>query len=85
MEGAQVERVGEGVKITFDSGIMFATNSSALNVQTKENLGDLATVLEKYEDTTAAYGEEQPVADTTTKAGREANRRVEVAIYAMTK
>ncbi|WP_420386255.1 OmpA family protein [Roseivirga sp.] len=51
LEGAEVERVGEGIKITFDSGLMFATNQSTLNVNTKTNLQDLATVLQKYEDT----------------------------------
>ncbi len=51
LEGARVERVGEGIKITFDSGLMFATNQSTLTVPTKENLKDLATVLQKYEDT----------------------------------
>ena len=30
IEGAKVERIGEGIKITFDSGILFQTNSSAL-------------------------------------------------------
>ncbi|MBO6762147.1 MAG: glycine zipper 2TM domain-containing protein, partial [Roseivirga sp.] len=49
LEGADVERIGEGIKITFDSGIMFATNQSSLNVDTKTNLQDLATVLKKYE------------------------------------
>ena len=28
--GAKIERVGEGIKITFDSGILFETNSSTL-------------------------------------------------------
>lgn len=51
LEGAEIERVGEGIKITFDSGLMFATNSSSLNQKTKDNLSDLATTLKKYEDT----------------------------------
>lgn len=51
LEGATVERVAEGIKITFDSGLMFATNKSDLNVNTKENLQNLAEVLQKYEDT----------------------------------
>ena len=51
LEGATVERVGEGIKITFDSGLMFATNQSSLNATTKENLKNLATTLLKYEDT----------------------------------
>ena len=51
LEGAKIERIGEGIKITFASGLMFATNQSALTVATKENLKNLATVLQKYEDT----------------------------------
>ena len=51
LKGAKVERVGEGIKITFDSGLMFATNQSALNTDTKENLKNLSTTLQKYEDT----------------------------------
>ena len=30
LEGATVERVGEGIKITFDSGILFQTDSSRI-------------------------------------------------------
>ncbi|MDQ4141401.1 MAG: glycine zipper domain-containing protein, partial [Bacteroidota bacterium] len=30
MENAKIERVGEGIKITFNSGILFATNSAEL-------------------------------------------------------
>lgn len=51
LEGAEIVRVGEGIKITFDSGLMFALNSSDLNQATKNNLSDLAETLKKYEDT----------------------------------
>lgn len=51
LKGAKIERVGEGIKITFASGLMFATDQSALTVATKENLKSFATVLQKYEDT----------------------------------
>ena len=51
IEGARVERVGEGIKITFASGIMFDVNSSSLRGAAKENLGKLAVILNKYEDT----------------------------------
>ena len=125
LEGAQVERVGEGIKITFRQGIQFAVNSAELTTASKTNLQDLARVLNKYEDTnvlieghtditgersynqtlsekraasvsnyikslgvvggritTVGYGPDQPVADNNTKAGRQQNRRVEVAIWA---
>jgi outer membrane protein OmpA-like peptidoglycan-associated protein len=51
LEGAQVERVGEGILITFNSGLVFETNSSTLSATTKSNLDDLAKTLKKYDDT----------------------------------
>jgi outer membrane protein OmpA-like peptidoglycan-associated protein len=51
LEGVQVERVGEGIKLTFDSGILFAVNKSELNAASKANLTDLALILNKYDDT----------------------------------
>ncbi len=51
LEGAKVERVGEGIKITFDSGILFTVNSDALTGTSKQNIVSLAKTLQKYEDT----------------------------------
>lgn len=51
LAGASVERVGEGIKITFDSGLMFGFDSYSLNSSTKTNLSNLAKTLNKYEDT----------------------------------
>ncbi|MCE3228645.1 MAG: hypothetical protein K0S32_3196 [Bacteroidetes bacterium] len=51
VEGAKVERVGEGIKITFDSGILFDVNSSTLKGEAKDNIQQLAKVLQKYDDT----------------------------------
>lgn len=125
MANARVERVGEGIKITFDSGILFDTNSSALRPASQADISKLAATLQKYPDTnvlveghtdntgtdainqplseqraqsvangltaqgvassritTKGYGSSQPVADNSTAEGKQANRRVEVAIYA---
>ena len=125
MKNAKVERVGEGIKITFDSGILFDTNSATLRPASEADITKMAAVLQKYPDTnvlieghtdnsgsdainqplserraqavaksTAAkgvassrvsatgYGSTQPVADNTTPEGKQANRRVEVAIFA---
>lgn len=49
--GADVKRVGEGINITFESGVLFATNSSQLNMAAKDNLAKLTDVLNKYPDT----------------------------------
>ena len=51
IEGAQVERVGEGIKITFDSGILFDVDKAELKNQHKSELTELAAILNKYEDT----------------------------------
>jgi outer membrane protein OmpA-like peptidoglycan-associated protein len=51
IEGATVERVAEGIKITFDSGIMFDIDKSDLRPEAQENLTKLAVILNKYEDT----------------------------------
>lgn len=125
IQGAKVERVGEGIKITFESGILFASGKSVLQPVAKANIDKLAVILNKYEDTnilieghtdsdgseefnqtlsesratsvatyvksqnvkgsritTAGYGEAQPVATNDTPEGKQANRRVEIAIFA---
>ncbi|MBZ0267180.1 OmpA family protein [bacterium] len=51
LEGAKVERVGEGIKITFDSGILFAVNKADLQPAAQSNLNELAVILKKYDDT----------------------------------
>ena len=49
--GAKVERVGEGIKITFDSGLLFDVDKAELSAQSKQELADLANILKKYPDT----------------------------------
>jgi outer membrane protein OmpA-like peptidoglycan-associated protein len=51
IEGAKIERVGEGIKITFDSGLLFDVDKAALKDRSREELAKLAKVLNKYEDT----------------------------------
>ena len=125
MQNAKVERVGEGIKITFDSGILFDTNSANLRSSSEADITKMAAVLQKYPDTnvlveghtdntgsdainqplserraqavaastiakgvsssritTQGYGSTQPVGDNNTVEGKQANRRVEIAIYA---
>lgn len=65
LKGATVERVGEGILITFDSGLLFEVNKSDIQTATKANLDQLSQTLKKYDDTnilveghTDATGEE---------------------------
>jgi outer membrane protein OmpA-like peptidoglycan-associated protein len=51
LSNAKIERVGEGIKITFDSGILFVTNSSELQPAAKANIESLSRILNKYPDT----------------------------------
>ena len=125
LPNAKVERVGEGIQVTFDSGILFDVNSNTLRGAAQENLASLATRLEEYEGTVVLVvghtdssgdpdynqglserradaarsflrtegladdrlaaqgrGEAEPIAEEDTQAGMQANRRVEIAIYA---
>jgi outer membrane protein OmpA-like peptidoglycan-associated protein len=49
--GAIVERVGEGLQVTFASGLLFDTDSDVLNASAKQNLTSLAASLDKYPGT----------------------------------
>ena len=122
--GAVVERVGEGIQVTFPSGLLFDFDSDAIRSTAASNLNELARNLSKYGDTnlmiaghtdavgsseynqglsdrraesaarylsaqgvnrhiaTVGLGEREPVASNTTEAGRQQNRRIEIAIYA---
>lgn len=51
LPNAQVERVGEGIKITFGSDILFDVDSYQLKPETKRQLTEFAQTLNKYEDT----------------------------------
>lgn len=51
IKGAKVERIGEGIKITFDSGILFDTNEFDLKSAAQTELTELAVILNKYPDT----------------------------------
>src|SRR5690606_32496557 len=51
LEGAHVERVGEGIRITFDSGLLLGHDSCQLKPETEQNLETLSETLQKYDDT----------------------------------
>jgi len=49
--GAVVERVGEGLQVTFASGLLFDYDSDVLREAARKNLATLAASLEKYPNT----------------------------------
>jgi outer membrane protein OmpA-like peptidoglycan-associated protein len=51
LKNAEIERVGEGIAIKFDSGILFGFDSDALQPNGRANLSDLANSLKQYPDT----------------------------------
>lgn len=51
LPNAKVERVGEGIQVTFDSGILFDVDSYELRTEARSNLRSLAASLEDYEGT----------------------------------
>ncbi len=123
--GATVTRVGEGIAVTFASGLLYDFDSDVVRTESAGNLRNLAASLGKYPKTdlmivghtdavgTSAYnqalsqrrataalsyleaqgvstsrlkavgrGETEPLSANDTEGGRQANRRVEIAIYA---
>ncbi len=49
--GATVQRVGEGIVVTFDSGILFDFDQAALKPAARENLANLAASLNEHDGT----------------------------------
>jgi len=125
VKGAKVERVGEGIQVTFDSGLLYDFDSDVVRPEARVNLRELAASLERYPGSdllilghtdqlgstaynqalserransgatylmsqgvsgtriaTRGLGESEPVASNETEAGRQANRRVEISIFA---
>jgi outer membrane protein OmpA-like peptidoglycan-associated protein len=48
--GARVERVGEGILVTFESGLLFDFDSDRIRGETRSNLDQLARSLDEYPD-----------------------------------
>lgn len=48
IKGAKVERVGEGIQVTFASGLLYDFDSDVVRAEARTNLRELAASLEKY-------------------------------------
>ncbi len=48
--GADVKRVGEGINVTFESGVLFALDQSTLSSTAQTKIQDLGNVFAKYPD-----------------------------------
>lgn len=51
VEGANVERVGEGIRVVFDTGILYSSGSSTLTAGSRYNIEKLSRILNRYHDT----------------------------------
>jgi outer membrane protein OmpA-like peptidoglycan-associated protein len=51
LEGARIERIGEGIKITFAGGILFDVDRAELRPEAQTELTKLGRILGKYDDT----------------------------------
>ncbi|MCH7402193.1 OmpA family protein [Belliella kenyensis] len=51
VKDAEVERVGEAIKLTFDSGILFGFDSYSLTPQAQENIMKFSEILKEFPDT----------------------------------
>lgn len=76
LPGADVERVGEGILVTFDegSGVKFATNQSALNASSQSTLDQLIQVMNEYPGTevlVAGHTDDQGAADYNLELSRK--------------
>jgi outer membrane protein OmpA-like peptidoglycan-associated protein len=49
--GATIERVGEGLLVTFDSGLLFAYDSDVIEGAARDNLNNLAESIREYPNT----------------------------------
>lgn len=71
LENADVERVGEGIKVTFDSGILFDFDSDGLRQAARSNLSEFAESMKEFEETNILV-----VGHTDAKGSEEYNQRL---------
>ena len=91
VENATVETVTDAnnltaVKVTFDSGVLFATNKHSLNKKAQENLEEFAKVLIEYSDAdVVVYGHTDSTGTDAINNPLSVKRAEAVANYLLTK
>lgn len=79
---ADVERIGEGIKVTFDSGILFQTGKADLNASSKTALTKFAATLIEYPDTDVmVYGHTDSTGSDAINQPLSENRAAAVKAY----
>ena len=83
--GAIVERVGEGLQVTFESGLLFASGSDVLRADAKSNLATFAKSLDKYPNTDVLIvGHTDSVGTDSYNAALSARRAASAQSYLVT-
>ena len=49
LDNAKIERVGEGIKVTFDSGLLFDFDSASLRPEAERDLAEFANSMEEFD------------------------------------
>lgn len=82
LDNANVERVGEGIKVTFDKGILFDFDSANLRSGVKGEIEELASVLNEYGKTTIIFaGHTDSKGDSAYNQKLSLRRAKSVALY----
>jgi outer membrane protein OmpA-like peptidoglycan-associated protein len=80
--GATVTRVGEGLVVTFESGLMFDFDSDVLRAEARKNLDNLAANLASFGDSKLMLvGHTDAVGDATYNQNLSQRRAVAVSTY----
>ena len=86
LEGVTVQRVEEGIAVSFDSGILFAFDSANLRRASQENLDKLTEIINRDDDTILLIvGHTDSVGDADYNIGLSERRAQSAADYMISK
>lgn len=85
IKGATVERVGEGIQVTFASGLLYDFDSDVIKANAQTNLRELALSLAKYPDSELLIvGHTDQVGSTSYNQALSERRAMSAARYLVT-